>query len=199
VPRWIEYSDNLQRVARELIVAEDDIHDADPSVDREVPSSRLAERRSDNRRMIWSQGITSGVAVLALLISAFAPGYVISQQKIQDYERQDKVAEVLRIENEKKALAVALIAKTTDGKLDTIHELVNSNYTLALQNELDSRSAELIALLEISELKKAAGKAPSAEAVDRIAITRKRIDELQKTLAIRAAEQKIIDEKARKQ
>jgi hypothetical protein len=72
---------------------------------------------------------------------------------------------------------VAANAKITNGKLDVIHELVNSNMSAAMQSELDALEVTLAALTEVVDLKRAAGREPGPEALAAIRSTEGKIRE----------------------
>jgi len=83
--------------------------------------------------------------------------------------------------------------KVTTNKLDVIHTLVNSNMTAAMQAELDATNRELAMMLEVIDLKKAAGKEPTIEAIDALAVTRAKISELDAALKDRVKQQKNVE------
>jgi len=110
------------------------------------------------------------------------------KEKQEDYARQDAVAEqaakaakLLVAANER----VADTAKVTNGKLDVIHTLVNSNMTAAMQAELDARLENLALLLEVVEMKRAAGHSPNEETLVLIETTKRKITELKSSLGDR--------------
>jgi hypothetical protein len=136
------------------------------------------------------------------------------EEKKEDYARQDQVAAQaaeaarLLVERQDAAAAkaaeaanlllaanerVAQTAVVTNGKLDVIHTLVNSNYTSALQSELSTMKRELVLLLSVIDLKKAAGQSSNGDAANEIASTRAKIAELEATLADRLKQTKIIE------
>ncbi len=108
--------------------------------------------------------------LLALIISVIAPiivglitSYSNRADKREQWERDDVVAA-------KAAEAVK--------KLDVIHTLVNSNMTAAMQAEYEATKRELVLLLQVVELNKKAGNAPTTESLAEIEATRKKITEL---------------------
>lgn len=140
-------------------------------------------------------------------------------EKVQDAkasadEREQKWARDDRVEERMKQTAAAVTARAeetarllvtsnqrlarasdmTNDKLDGIHGLVNSNYTAAMQAELDARQESLASLREIIELKKAAGKEPNAATLHAIAVAENRVTELKANLEVRAKQQKQMDE-----
>lgn len=128
------------------------------------------------------------------------------EEKQEDWARQDKVAEqaeraaALLLERQDAVAAqaaeaasllldanerVAETAAVTNGKLDVIHTLVNSNMTAAMQAELDATVRELAMMHEVIDMKRAAGAEPSVAALAAVEATATKIDELQVTLADR--------------
>jgi hypothetical protein len=101
-------------------------------------------------------------------------------------------AAVLLLESNKD---VAKTAKITNGKLDVIHQLVNSNMTAAMQSEMGALKAQLVLMHEVVDLKRAAGAAPSADALAAIEATKKKIQELQITLTDREGQAKVVADK----
>jgi hypothetical protein len=106
-----------------------------------------------------------------------------------DWARQDAVAakaeeaaRLLLAANER----VSEDSKITNGKLDVIHELVNSSMTAAMQGEHDAMTRELAMMREVIALKKANGHAPSVETLGTIEATEARIAELNAMLADRS-------------
>lgn len=93
-------------------------------------------------------------SITAPLILAVFTARMHRQDREADWARQDILAE-----------RAADTAKETNGKLDVIHTLVNSQLTAAMQSELDAIVRELAMMLEVIALKKAAGFEPTAEAL----------------------------------
>src|SRR6185503_6664284 len=84
-------------------------------------------------------------AFAAPVLMAILTNWLASKDKKLDYARQDAVAKkvedaanLLRASNDK----VAETTKVTNGKLDLIHTLVNSNMTAAMQSELNATVRE---------------------------------------------------------
>jgi hypothetical protein len=73
---------------------------------------------------------------------------------------------------------VAASAKATNNKLDTIHTLVNSNMTAAMQSELDATVRELAVMMELIELKKGMGTHPSVDTLAALKSANDKIVEL---------------------
>lgn len=117
-------------------------------------------------------------------------------------ERQDAVAaqaaeaaQLLLIANER----VANTARATNEKLDTIHTLVNSNMTAAMQAELDARAGQLVTMKEIIALRREHGADPTPEASAAVTAATERIRELQANLYERMAQNQMVEaEQARR-
>ncbi len=134
---------------------------------------------------------------IALVVSVFAPiivGLITSYNNRLDkriqWDREDTVAakaaeaaKLLLASNER----VASTSKITNNKLDTIHALVNSNMTAAMQSEYDATRRELVLLLYVLELNRRAGSEPTQESLVEIDTAKKRIAELAIALESRRA------------
>jgi hypothetical protein len=146
-------------------------------------------------------------SITAPLILAHRTERMHREDRLADYERQDKVARAAErtavdlIASQKRiadqaAEAAALLlaanervartAQVTNGKLDVIHTLVNSNMTAAMQSEYDATVRELAMMREVLALKQAAGGAPGAEALTAITATEVKLAELAAALEDRA-------------
>ncbi len=108
------------------------------------------------------------VAIPTVLSSTFVPltyawmtNRARQQEKREDFARQDVVAARLLAANER----VANDTKVTNTKLDTIHTLVNSNMTAAMQAELDATTRELAVIRELIAVKQGIGQSPSVDAL----------------------------------
>lgn len=157
---------------------------------------------------VWVALIVSLVApaVMAVLTSILTTRNR-RLEKAEDYARQDAVAAQaaeaaqLLVKRQDAAAAKAAeaatllvasnerVAKTsaeTISKLDVIHALVNSNMTAAMQSEHDATVRELAMMMEVIELKRAAGREPSVEAIAAIESTRRKIVELDNILLDRS-------------
>lgn len=119
-------------------------------------------------------------AVLAVITSRIA-----RSNKREDWRRSDEVAtqaaeaaRLLLVENRK----VAATAAVTNGKLDVIHTLVNSNMTAAMQAQLAALKAQLVLMDRL-----AATGDSSAEELDAVAMVEAQITELEAALHDRLA------------
>lgn len=109
-----------------------------------------------------------------------AADLVKSQKTIADQAAE--AAELLLAANER----VARTAIETNGKLDVIHTLVNSNMTAAMQSEYDATVRELAMMKEVIELKRSNGLKPTPEALAAIKTTETKLRELAAALEDRA-------------
>ena len=100
-----------------------------------------------------------------------------------------KVAEVAKETGDK----IVVAAKVTNDKLDVLHTLVNSQYTAALQAELDATIRELAMMHEVIDLKRVQGQQPSERSQATLAATEAKIAALQITLDERAKQAKVVE------
>jgi len=125
-------------------------------------------------------------AVLAVVITPFIAGHYRRVERKEDWARQDEVADRLKVAQDATTAATQRVAAAqvittervaevavavrdansiTDGKLDQIHTLVNSNLTSAKEDQLDEAKIVLVSLEEIVDLKRNAGIEPSETAM----------------------------------
>lgn len=116
--------------------------------------------------------------VVAIFASITAP--LILAARTERMHREDREANWARQDE---------LAAKTNGKLDVIHTLVNSQLTAAMQSELDAIVRELAMMLEVIELKKAAGFEPTPDALAALAAAQAKIAELTAALEDRAKAQ----------
>lgn len=118
------------------------------------------------------------VIIVALIVSLVAPillAFITNREnrltKKEQWAREDAVAAKAQ------QVVQTLKENTTvvNTKLDTIHTLVNSNMTAAMQSELAATRRELVLMKEVLALK---GETPSEAALKEIARTEKDIKEL---------------------
>lgn len=126
------------------------------------------------------------------------------EERLEDYKRQDVVAQRLTDRQDAAARQSAETAKlllaanervardtaATNGKLDVIHTLVNSTLSAALQAELDATVREL------TWMRRASGTRPGAEERATIEATELRIQELRAVLLDRLEQTRIADAQA---
>jgi len=129
--------------------------------------------------------IVAVASMLSSLLLATLTNRQRRREKLEDYARQDAVADkaaeaakLLLAANER----VAETAKITNGKLDVIHTLVNSNMTAAMQSELDATVREHAMMVEVVALKRNAGQEPNVTSLAAIEATERKIAELQAAL-----------------
>jgi cell division septation protein DedD len=121
-------------------------------------------------------------AIVIALSTIFTPLLIARQS----FKRQDEVA--ARLDHSDKEI---------NTKLDTIHTLVNSNMTAAMQSEFDATVRELAMMLEVIELKKSGGLDPSVDAKAAVEITQLKIAELKAQLEDRYKSTELADQQAR--
>jgi hypothetical protein len=140
----------------------------------------------------WTAIAVALIAMVTAIASPFALAWQVNRNaakvRAADWARQDAVA--AKAEDVARRLLaanerVAEDAKTVSGKLDVIHELVNSSMTAAMQGEHDAMVRELAMMREVIALKEANGHAPGVEALATIEATETRIAELSAALADR--------------
>jgi hypothetical protein len=120
---------------------------------------------------------------VALRAQKAAEDLAASQKRIADQAAE--AATLLLANNER----VAANQLETSGKLETIHELVNSTLTHAMQSEFEAVGRELSVMREILELRRSGGQEPTQAALAAIAATETKLAELDAALADRAAAQ----------
>ncbi len=137
---------------------------------------------------LYSLVITS--ILTPIVVGSFQ--YLIRRKELlHAEERQDavaaQVAEAARLLTERQEEAA--------DKLDTIHALVNSNMTAALQAEFDATVREEAMMKEVIELKRALGREPSEIAQAALIATRAKIAELSTNLSARLGQQALVNNK----
>jgi len=117
-------------------------------------------------------------------------------------ERQDAIqkqtaeaAKLLLAANERVAEQSAHASEVTNGKLNQIHELVNSNLTVQMSENHQALMQQFILMKEIIRLNRLAGQEPSQEALDAAKAIAIRINELGAQLNDRAKATEIADKK----
>ena len=113
-------------------------------------------------------------SITAPLILAVFTARMHRQDREADWARQDILSE-----------RAADGVKETNGKLDVIHELVNSNLTAEIQAKLDALITTLAMLHEVIDLKRAAGREPTSGALAAVEATEAKIAEARRQLAER--------------
>jgi hypothetical protein len=129
-------------------------------------------------------GVASTLAAVAIAAATVSTAFIsINTQRAANRlaRQQATIASAARMATEEVKNTLATANDTTNSKLDTIHTLVNSNMTAALQSELDATRRELVWMQSVSE--------PTEEAKEAMAVTESRIAELQTQLNERATAQ----------
>jgi len=168
---------------------------------------------------LWFALIITTPGVLGPIFRAMYNSFAATKARIRDWNRQDAVAarvemaaeqakEAARLLVERQDAAagkaaeaatllvrntanVAEAAAATNQKLDVIHTLVNSSMTAAMQSELEATRRLVSGLVEIIDLKKAAGTDPTTEALALVKATNDRIAELSAALSDRLSQSDI--------
>jgi len=165
---------------------------------------------------VWLALIVAGGALLTTVLN----GWQIRRGKTQDYERQDavaaqaaeaarllearqdaaeaataKAAKDLLAANEQVARQAAEAAAITNGKLEQIHELVNSTLTAQMEEAHAALTQQLVLMREVIALHTAAGRKPSQEALDAVEVIARKVAELGARLDDRAKATVIADAK----
>lgn len=151
---------------------------------------------------VWVAVVVAAGAAVSTLLTALLTGRQIRAGKEQDWARQDLVAakaeeaaRLLLAANERVAEQTAQAAKVTGGKLDSIHELVNSNLSAQMEEAHAALSQQLVLMREVIALHMAAGRKPSTDALQAIAVIERKVSELGAQLADRAKVTEIADAK----
>ena len=149
-----------------------------------------------------NQALIIAATVISPAILALITNLLTSRQrraeKLLDWEREDKVA---RVAAEAARLLVAnndVVARTaavTNGKLDQIHTLVNSNMTAAMRAELEATIEKLKLMRQIVDRDKADNIKVLPEALRAISEVEIKIGELQASLNDRLRQTQIADQK----
>lgn len=128
---------------------------------------------------------TAGVAGLSAILQSWLTARNARKEKLEDYARQDQVAAAALTAAEKLQEKLDETSDESSKKLDTIHTLVNSSMTAAMQTTLESLKMQLPMMLEIIELKKKAGLEPSVDTLAAVKAIRAKISELETDIAKR--------------
>jgi membrane protein implicated in regulation of membrane protease activity len=111
-------------------------------------------------QILLAVGLALIVSIVSPLLVARQTNKATREAQRADWEREDLVAARLQAAGD-----------VTNGKLDVIHTLVNSNMTAAMEDALGSKVALLVAL------RRMAGALPSADEQDLINTTEAEIAE----------------------
>jgi hypothetical protein len=155
--------------------------------------------------------LTAVIVTGGALLTIWLNGKQLRAGKAQDYARQDQVAaalaqrqdvaeakaaevaakaaeaaELLLAANERVAHQSAEAAQVTNGKLAQIHDLVNSNMTIQMEETHGALAQQLVLMREVINMHRAAGRPPSRDALQAIEVLGRRVGELQAQLSDRA-------------
>jgi len=141
------------------------------------------------------------IALFGTMCSPLVLAYFVARRrhadKLEDYARQDLVAaqaaaaaRLLLEANER----VAAQGDVTNGKLEAIHTLVNSQMTAALQAELAATVREAAMIREVSAMRAINGLPPRGEARIALASCDLRVAELQDIIADRLRRTEIAEQ-----
>lgn len=159
-----------------------------------------ANTASNTLFVVVTVGVALFASVTAPLLLLYLSARTHRRDRLEDYKRQDQLADEARLSREGVDAVGAEITRQlevreareqeiadklehnqaeTSGKLDVIHELVNSRMTAALQAELDSVRRELALMRELTALKSSQGMGdPTPETLAAMIAAEKRIGEL---------------------
>jgi hypothetical protein len=150
---------------------------------------------------VWLALIVTGGALLTTLLTTWLNAKQLRAGKEQDYMRQDAVAakaaeaaQLLLAANERVARQTREASQLTNGKLNQIHELVNSTMTGQMEEAHAALAQQLVLMREVLSLNKAAGRKPSAGALEAIETIQHKVIELGEKLNIRAKVTQIANE-----
>ena len=149
--------------------------------------------------------IISLVVALGAIFSPLLMGYLTNRAsrltRLQDYERQDvvadraeKAAKVLAEYNKAQAKATAEIK----GTVDIIHTLSNAAMTSAIQRELDALTAQAALMEEVVELRKQSGQ-PKPAIVTAVMQIKEKMAALERTLQVRAKQSELVEAQLKSQ
>lgn len=151
---------------------------------------------------VWLAVIVAGAAIATPLLTAWLNAKIINAGKQQDYARQDLVAAkaeeaaiLLLAANERVAKQTKEAAQITNGRLDQIHELVNSTMTAQMEENHQALAQQLVLMREVISLNSAAGRKPSNDALDAIAKLEHKVQELGDKLRMREEVTRVADSK----
>ena len=119
-------------------------------------------------------GITSSIGVISPIILAVLTNKQRRREKQEDYVRQDLVAS--RVEQNNREMRED--QKKSNYKLDQIHDLVNSQFTAALQAELAARSHSLELMKSFLRTSDPQDPQQSEFSLEEIRSSEKKIEEL---------------------
>jgi len=134
-------------------------------------------------------------AMLSPLLLAWLTNRNLRQVKEQDWARQDvvavQVAEAARLLKENTRIVTVASAETHQ-QLKTIHTLVNSTLTAAMQGRLDANRKGIGLMRRVIAMNKAINIEPSTDALAEIDASEKEIASLEMEIADRVQQAKVV-------
>lgn len=122
--------------------------------------------------VITDAAVIAGFGLIAAIATISGPIILVQMQnsnrrreRIEDYKRQDEVAERAKKAADELLRATKDAASLADGKLSQIHTLVNSNVTTQMQLTLTASEAQLAAMKDAMEQRGEGGHEPIAAMV----------------------------------
>lgn len=155
-----------------------------------------AKLRAEEKRADWARqdAVAEKQAILAAQQIATAES---AARRVDQVAKQAKeAAELLVVRQDASAFQQqeqSAIMRATSAKVDVVHGLVNSQYTAALQSEMDATVALLAVLEELVGMKTVQGQPVEQTTKDAISATKRKIGELRITLNERQAQAKTAD------
>lgn len=137
---------------------------------------------------LWTPGIVAVGVIVGPLFLAWLTGRQRSAEKREDWARQDAVADKVDAVASQARKAAELLRTRQDevaGKLNQIHDLVNSNLTTQMEEALAALTQQVVLMREVVDLNRAAGREPSRAAIEAIGIIEAKVGELHAKLADR--------------
>jgi inorganic triphosphatase YgiF len=150
----------------------------------DVVSKRVQEATTlaaTNAAAAATQAQEVALLVAKTAAQAAADARVIQVQQSEQHAAQVEAARLLVIAN----TAIAQAVQDTSSKLEVVHKLVNSNMSAALQAKLDALETSLAMMREVIDLKRAAGREPTPEALAAIQSTESKIRDTRGMIAQR--------------
>jgi hypothetical protein len=147
---------------------------------------RVAEKQQD-----WARQDLVAAKVDKAAEQAAEAAELLRQRQEMVAAQAAEAARLLLAANER----VAASAAETNGKLDVIHTLVNSNLTAAQQRELAAMMTMLTTMKEVVGLKERLKVTPSPASLEHIRNTQAQVDALSRDLDHKEHQTKVADAK----
>jgi hypothetical protein len=155
---------------------------------------------SDGLWLAASGILTALIVVAGGWFQSYLTAIQLRDSKAQDYARQDAVAaKADRVVEDLHGTVerVAEQAAVTSAKLDQIHELVNSNLFAQMQEAHSALVQQSVLMQEVIALHTAAGRSPSPEALEAVAVISAKAAELGAQIRDRAKATVLADAKVK--